>query len=375
MISLARSTLRHEWRRYLAAVMALSFSALLVIVQLGLLLGMFSTVSVVVDKSRADLWVSSLNIPSFDMAREMPARNEVFLRLHPEVEKVQKLDFSMADWRAPDGTKAVAVVIALDTDSDSLSLPVNFTERQRKLLEEPMSVIVDSADIKKLKVRTGDIAELNKKRIKVASVVSGFRNIGGVYIFVSRYTSKLLFGNALDYDRTQFFLLKLRNHRRAVEIKDELNKNSRDKYSVWIPQELSGKSQRYWLFESGAGVGFGFSSLLGLLVGVAITSQTLRGAILASIREYATLRALGVPLGCLRNVVLEQSFWVGLTGLCVSGILTGGILMIANIYQISIKIPIWSVSFTVIFTMLIAMLSGLLALRILYKSEPAELLR
>ena len=36
MVSLARATLRHEWRRFLAAVLAVAFSGLLVLVQLGL---------------------------------------------------------------------------------------------------------------------------------------------------------------------------------------------------------------------------------------------------------------------------------------------------------------------------------------------------
>jgi putative ABC transport system permease protein len=55
------------------------------------------------------------------------------------------------------------------------------------------------------------------------------------------------------------------------------------------------------------GIMLGFSAFLGLLIGVVITWQTLRGAIMANIKEFASLRALGVSMGDLRNVVMELS--------------------------------------------------------------------
>ena len=60
--------------------------------------------------------------------------------------------------------------------------------------------------------------------------------------------------------------------------------------------ELSAMSQLYWLLEVGYRRRLSFSTGLGLLVGLAIASQSLRAAMLASLREYATLRALGIPL-------------------------------------------------------------------------------
>lgn len=376
MVSLARSTLLYEWRRFLTAVLALAFSALLVIVQLGLLLGMFGTVSVVVDNARADLWVTSPNTPSFDMARTIPLRNEAFLRMHPEVVALQPLIFGVGDWKASDGSKTMAVLIGIDISPKSLSMPVVFSANQRIALEEPGSVIVDKADIRKLHTDVGQTAELNGKRVKVVSTVSGFRNIGGVYMFTSHESACRLLGSLYDQDKTNFFLLKLRDPKRAEIVKKQLvPSGTYPQYTVWTAKELSYKSQKYWLLESGAGAGFGFSSLLGLLVGIAITSQTLRSAILASIREYAALRALGVSLRALRAVVLEQSLWVGFVGLVVAAILTLVVAIIAKIYYVMITFPWWALSFTAIFTLVIALLSGVLALKVLYKTEPAELLR
>jgi putative ABC transport system permease protein len=57
MISLARLTLLREWRRFMPAILAVGFAGLLVLMQLVLLLGIFRTVSVYIDRSSADLWV------------------------------------------------------------------------------------------------------------------------------------------------------------------------------------------------------------------------------------------------------------------------------------------------------------------------------
>ena len=92
---------------------------------------------------------------------------------------------------------------------------------------------------------------------------------------------------------------------------DELNRMSNGQYRAWTKPELSKANEQASLKEQIIGVFLSFSVVLGVFIGVAITSQTLRGAILANIRELASLRALGVSMGSLRLIVLEISWWVG----------------------------------------------------------------
>ena len=179
MLSLARSTLRYEWRRFLAAVLAVAFSGLLIIVQLALLLGMFGTVSLVVDQSRADLWVSAPNTPSFDLGRYFPLRNESLIRMHPDIVHVESLLIAPGDWRAPDGSKTAIFLVGVDVRDSSLGTPSTFDHSTRQALEEPGGVVIDVDDERKLKVTLGQTAELNNKRVKVVGVVSGFKDIGG----------------------------------------------------------------------------------------------------------------------------------------------------------------------------------------------------
>lgn len=376
MVSLARKTLIYEWRRFLPAVFAVAFSGVLVLIQLGLLLGIFSTVSVYIDQSSADLWVGFRDTPSVDLARNFSADNEVFIRMNPEVKSVEHFLFGMGDWRRPDGVAVSGFLIGIDPDENAMAFSKMLTPELRAKLQEPDSVIVDNADMDKLGVHLGDRAEINGEGVKVVATITGLRAIGGANILTSLNTARRIDNTLKDDDQSAYLLVKLRYPQRAETVRDKLQpKGNFRRYSVWTAQQFSVQSQIYWLLESGAGAGFAFSSVLGLAVGVVITSQTLMAAILGSLREYASLRALGVSLRSLCSIVLEQSAWVGVVGLIITALATAGIVALAQVYYVAITLPWWTLLITALLILLIASGSGLFALRTLSQAEPATLLR
>jgi len=115
--------------------------------------------------------------------------------------------------------------------------------------------------------------------------------------------------------------------------------------------------------------------VLGTIIGVAITWQTLRGAIMANIKEFASLRALGVGMGSLNRIVMELSFWVGLVGVAAAIGLTLLVQMFAAANAVIISLP--PVLLVIVGGGLvgISILSGALSLGILKNSQPADLLR
>jgi putative ABC transport system permease protein len=362
-----------EWRRYLAAVVAVAFSGLLVLVQVALLLGLFGTVTTIIDRGSTDLWVVDAETRSFDLAREMPRRVETLVRAHPEVARVEPVVLGMGDWRTPEGGRVSVTIAGFDTRTDGLAFPADLAPALRKALQAPGTVLADTVDLGKLGLPGGTgNAEVNGQRVALAGVVEGFRSIGGATLLTSLATAQALLGTQ-DAERVTYLVLGLTSSADPDRVAAELEARIPG-VRVMPPAELSALSQTYWLMESGTGVGFLFSTLLGLAVGVAITSQTLRAAVLGSLREYATLRALGVPLAALRAVVLEQSFWIGLAGLAVTAI-AAALLLSAAASVVAIAVPWWAAVGTAAFTLLVALGSGMLSLGPLLKTEPAELLR
>ncbi len=375
MISLARITLRREWRRFVPAVFAVGFAGLLMIMQLALALGIFQTVSVTIDHSAADIWVGYPDTPSVDIARPMAAKNEVFIRGHPDVTAVEPFQWRGGDVRRADGSAATGVIIGLNTRDDGMMLARALTGEQRRLLDEPDTVLIDDSNADNLGAKLGGWLEINGKRAKVVGFTSGLGSIGGPNIVCSLETARMFDLSGND-EEVSFYLVKLRDPSRSEQVRAELSPTGPTRhYQAWTAHELSLRSQLYWMLETGLGLGLIFSGLLGLIIGVVITSQTLKAVINSSIREYATLRALGVSLRSLRSVVVEQAGWVGLTGAAITLAVGAALVQIGRSNHVLIVAPWWAHAGTALFVIVIALLSGLLALRVLTKAEPASLLR
>jgi len=67
-MSYSLATLWYERQRFLPGVLAVAFSALLIALQCGLLLGLFSITSIPIDMSSADVWVGHPEVPSSALA-------------------------------------------------------------------------------------------------------------------------------------------------------------------------------------------------------------------------------------------------------------------------------------------------------------------
>jgi len=157
--------------------------------------------------------------------------------------------------------------------------------------------------------------------------------------------------------------------------RDDLNRIADGQYRAWTRKELRDTTLEVFLNEGIIAVFMYAATGLGLFVGIIIAWQTLRGAILANIKELASLRALGVSMGALRWVVVELSFWVGIAGLVFTAGLMGLIFLLAKAGGVPMGFyPSW-VIVSVVLLMAIALLSGVFSLGILKKSQPADLLR
>ena len=114
---------------------------------------------------------------------------------------------------------------------------------------------------------------------------------------------------------------------------------------------------------------------VGTFIGIVITWQTLQGALLANIKEFASLRALGVSMRSLRLIVMELSLWVGIAGLMLTALLTALVWAVATAFGVPLDFPLFIDIPVAVTLLVIAVLSGVLSLGILKKSQPADLLR
>ncbi|UDF02751.1 ABC transporter permease [Asticcacaulis sp. AND118] len=379
-MSLALSTLIYEWRRYMAAVIALAVAGLLVLAMSGMFMGMAKSFTATIDRSPAQIMVLPPKATSlFANSGGQPRRIIPMLFQHPDVAEVMPLGGSWAffsnfpeDGQPPKGDGVQVIII--DPVPGAVTLPSDFSPEVIQALQEPYAVVIDRSNMPKLGVKLGDKAKMNGRTVRVRSEVTGYPNMFNSTVFTSRQTARLL-GLVNEGPRVGPLLVKIKDPTRSAQVTRELNVLSGGIYKAWTREDLSKANQMQMMAEGGIAIMIGFAVVVGIFIGIVITWQTLQGAILANIKEFASLRALGVSMGNLRLIIMELSFWVGVAGLLVTAVLVSGVAALAAWASVPMDFPLPIVIFVALMLLTIAILSGLFSLGILKKSQPADLLR
>jgi putative ABC transport system permease protein len=361
-----------ERQRYLPGVLAVGFSALLIALQCGLLLGIFSITSIPVDHTRAHIWLCAPDVLSVDLGRPIPESYLVRLASQPEVESPELFLQGFAYWGKPNGGSELCIIMGSRLEDDALGAVEELTPDLRARLTEPGAIVVDEAELDRLGIQgVGDFAEIFGARVRVVGLVHGLKSIAGPYVFCSINTARPLL--RLGPDQTTYILARCRNPADAPVVVERLR--GYGNMSAYCTDEFSLRTRMHWLTKTKAGIALGCAALLGLLVGAVVTSQTLYAATAASLREYAVLQALGIPRWRMSATVLAQSFWIGVIGIGFAVPVVYGLSRAADTLGAKMQLPSWLLGGAVAVTLVMALASGLAGLRSLRLVEPATLLR
>ena len=373
-MSLALSTLLFEWRRYMAAMVALACAGVLVLGMSGLFVGLISGYTATIDRSRADILVLPPHAKSLNNSGGMPARILPIVYMNREVTEVRDLDGDGGRFYGPGKSDPEYVNVSIvDPIPGAVTLPTDFSEATRQALSVPFNIAIDRTALKKLGVELGSEATFNGRVVRVAAVLENYPNVDNPSIIMSRQTLRQM-GRA-NTTRLGPLMVRVRDPLQAEAVRDQLNAIADGQYRAWTRTELRKATLNEFLNESIIALFMWAATVLGLLVGIMITWQTLRGAILANIKELASLRALGVSMGSLRVIVMELSFWVGVAGLFITAGIMALIALLAKLGGVPFGFMINWVVICAIMLMIIALASGFFSLGVLKKSQPADLLR
>jgi putative ABC transport system permease protein len=378
-VSYSLTTIWYERQRFLPAILAVAFSAVLVAVQSGIVLGLLSMMSLPVDKATADVWVGYPGVRSVDLGRPIPERWVVRVAAQPEVERAEPAVLGFSLWTRPGPSpnstiSEVCTVVGTRLDPNSLAAVEGVRVDQDLLarLSERGAVAVDESELSRLGInKVGEDADVFGVRVRVVGLVRGYKSLGGPYVFCSLDTARALL--RYQSDEATYLVAKTTDPATAETVARRLGRYAQ--LTAFTADEFSTRSRMHWLITTKAGIAVGFTALLGLLVGAVVTSQTLYAATAASQREFATLRAMGIPKWRLKLNVLVQSFWVGLFGVIVAAPFTLLMAEIANSMGTSVRLhPIILLIATAV-TMTMAIGSGLAALRSFQNVDPAHNIR
>lgn len=381
-MSLALATLIYEWRRYLAAVIALALSGMLVLVMQGLFIGIIHTALATTERSRADIFIMPVKVPSLvNGDPTLPKRVQPQIFQNPHVTEVRSLEEAFGAWvnHAGAGGKQVQTFLsiwAVDPIPNAVTLPIDFDERTRVALMEPGAIAVDASALDRLGTKLGAQASINGHAVHVRAILHGYQSVDQTAVVASRETVRLLARvDSATTGETGPLLVRVDDPAHIDLVRDQLNAAGHGTYRAWNRTDFNKVNEDALMSQQIIGVMLIFLTFVAVLIGVGITSQTLRGAILSNIREFASLRALGISMGSLRLIVMELSVWAGVAGVAAAAIITFLVSFAADMAGLPIVIHIAPALMICAMLMIIAVVSGAMSLGILKRSQPADLLR
>ncbi len=378
MTAVARKTLWREWPRFFPSIMATGFAGLLLIAQAGLVLGIFGSAAIYVTATSGDIWAGYPGTQSVNLGRNISNDVEMLLRMNPEVSHVEPMLWLDSDWRGPQGGGVSISVNGINPHAGGLMFSHLLRPAVREQLMQPGAVIVDRADLDELSVKLGDHAWIDHHLVHVIATISGLRALGGVNVLTSLDTARWISADPMNLQRSTYFIARLKHPELAQAVIDQLQRDKHDTFGpfqLWTAHDFARQSQLFWLFDTGAGVAVVFLAAIVFLVSAIISSQSLMAVVIGSSREYATLNALGAGMSALRWMVFEQAMWVGGLGLLLSGLLSALLLGVAHSRDVPVDMTVATALVCVMLVLLLAVVSGLFAMRGLMRADPALLLR
>jgi putative ABC transport system permease protein len=308
MWNLARKLLLHDRLRFVVAIAGVSVSVMLVLVQVGLYFGFMDTASLLIDESKADIWVGKRSNESFEFATPLDERALYKVRSVPGVAHAERLILSFAQLKLADGGDLGVQVVGIETTPDRRPLlaPWNVVDGDARRLAEPGAIAIDRSEYPKLKIdRLGHTTEISGVRTEVVAMTSGIRSFTtSPYVFTDVRTARS-FLPQLGTEPVTYVLVDVEDGASIEDVQARIN--ALPHLAAYTREEMSARTRSYWSERTGVGAGFFTTAVLGIIVGFVVVGQILYSGTLQYIREYGTLKAMGAKNSAVVKVILSQA--------------------------------------------------------------------
>lgn len=252
-------------------------------------------------------------------------------------------------------------------------------------LRQPGTAMVDDRSKTQYGFALHDIDKLHQQSVELMNkrlqLVGTFR-LGTDFahdgnLLVSPQTLANFFpfrGNGAPESLVDFGLIRLRPGSRPEEVAQRLTQLAPQQWKVMPRESLIAREVQFWEAQTPIGMIFFIGTMMGFAVGVIVCYQILYTSIHDSMSELATLKAMGYPNRYFVGLVIRQSVYLSVIGflpaLGVSWLL---FRLLESIAGLPMLMTAPRIGFVFGLTLIMCVVSGLLALRKLVRADPASL--
>jgi putative ABC transport system permease protein len=350
---IARKNLLEDKTRLLVAQAGIMFAVSLVTIQLGLLRGFTRSTTLLVDYSKADLWVAHKEFVYLELTAAMPAENLQKVTQIRGVDRAEVLLMRGGRWRDPQGGLSTVRIWGFNPDGEMFaSWPV--AAGKVSDLNQPYTVFVDQASLGSLDVsKVGDTARIGNLPITIVGLATDTKsNASSAFLYTSLESANAYgtaeLNSAVNCQRNDDGSLNCSNQYSSQAIEQALKNPPppkrlslgdpinyilikakpgedlnalRQRIQTQIPDtkvfttpELSKLTRNYWEERTSVGFILGLGATVGFIVGMVIVGQILYASVADHIREFGTLKAMGASNWVIYSVIIEQALWMAVLG-------------------------------------------------------------
>jgi putative ABC transport system permease protein len=368
-LTLASRNLFHDLLRFVATMVGIVFSVVLVMVQMGLYLGFGHMVTTMIDHASTDLWIVPRGAKCFEdpSLLDLKLRNKVATL--EGVAAVVPLVIGFSDWRQESGEMTPVFIVGADL-RDRVMEPWNVSDGDVQALSQSYSVAVDRSYFDRLGVSgIGASAEIRGRKVKVVALTDGIRSFTTTpYVFVDLKNARTLTGT--PGDRANDLLVRLKPNADRDKVAEAIRAQVGNA-EVLTTAQFRDRSRSFWLFGTGAGAALFAGALLGVIVGTVIVAQTLYSSTKDHLTEFATLRAMGSSNRYIYNVIIYQALINAVIGFAIASGIGALVVQMTAKSALPIVITTWLVAALAALTLFMCVTSALGAIFRVVRIDPA----
>ena len=330
--------------KYLGIVFGVSFAALLMGQQMAIFCGLMrNTTSQIRDIAGGDIWVMDRNVQFVDDVKPMNENKLSRVRGVDGVAWAVKLYKGIGRAKLADGNYQQVILLGLDYDNKDAQGRVVGQPRPERIvvgdwdeLSRPDTVFLDEFGWSYMYgldapfVR-GKTLEINNKRAEIVGLVKCNPTFQTFPILYTQYKQALNY-NPPESKQLSFILVKAQDGVapeqvcQAIEERTGLVAKTNDQF-FWSAIDS-------YMARTGIPINFGITVLLGFVVGCAIAGQTFYLFTIENIKQFGSLKAMGVSNFRLVRMILLQALVVGVIG---DGIGIGGAAGFGLVFETFVK--------------------------------------
>jgi putative ABC transport system permease protein len=370
-LTLASRNLFHDRLRFIATLVGIVFSVVLVMVQMGLFLGFGRMVTTMIDHAATDLWIVPKGAKCFEDPSLLDFKLRNRIATVDGVASVLPLVIGFSDWRLESGGMTPVFIVGADQHDGALQ-PWNVVDGNVQGLAQGFSVAVDRTYFDRLGVSgIGSTAEIRGRKVRVVALTDGIRSFTTTpYVFVDLKNARMFTGTPRD--RANDFLVRLNANADRVKVIEAI-RGQIDDAEVLTTAEFRGRSRSFWLFGTGAGAALFAGALLGVIVGTVIVAQTLYSSTKDHLNEFATLRAMGSSNRYIYNVIIYQALINAVIGFAIAYGIGALVVKMTAKSAMPIVITPWLVAALAMLTVVMCVTSAIGAIVRIVRIDPASI--